>query len=226
MNILYEFEHRFLPNWAYTVPQFFNDLINNGEKMTLYNAAKNVYEKNQLEFPFKEEDFGGFHGRLDVDTSVIVMWLPQPQEAPMCYCSMIFMNTADNRIAFYTLEKGTDPITGKDMQFLCGWNEKGEHREYGAFYTEKFRPGDIFLIRFFYTVFRGLKDVRIPEQPKEQGENCRVLKCPACQKEIIFDASDLKDGEQLAILCGYCLRLYHLKYENNDFMILNKIKEG
>ena len=46
MNILYEFEHRFLPNWAYTVPQFFNDLINNGEKMTLYNAAKNVYEKN------------------------------------------------------------------------------------------------------------------------------------------------------------------------------------
>ena len=70
MNILYQFEHNFLPKWSYGAPDFFNDLINHGEKETLYRAAKNTYDKNGIEFPFKEEgkllvsNYPGFSEKL------------------------------------------------------------------------------------------------------------------------------------------------------------------
>ena len=225
MNILYEFEHRLLPTWSYRSDQFYNDLINIGEKKTLYTAAKNVYDSQKMEFPFTEEDFGGFHVRLDVDTVVALLRLPQPQETPLCYCAFIYMDVNTNRIAYYTLEKGTDPVDGRDMQFLCGWDSEGNHKQYHNFHTDNFRLGDLFLIRYFYAVFRDLKGIKLPDEFKEEKENTRVLKCPACQKEIIFDGSDINEGDRILVLCDYCLRIYQLKYENGEFLIENKIQE-
>lgn len=223
MNILYGFEHQLLPNWAYTVPEFFNDLINNGEKTTLYRAARNVYEKQGVEFPFTEDDFSGFHTRLDVDTVAILMRFPQPQEAPLCYCAFIFMDTSTKQIAYYTLEKGIDPISGKDMQFLCSWDANKRHREHGSIYTDQTSLSDVLLIRFFYSIFRGLKGISLPAQMKEENDHSKVLKCPACGYEIIFNASDIKDGDGLLVFCEQCGRIYQLNYQNGEFLIVNKI---
>lgn len=225
MNIQYEFQHQLLPNWAYNSSPFFNDLINIGEKQTLYKAARKHYENRSEEFPFTEDDFGGFHVRLDVDTVVVLLRFPEPKEVPMCFCSFIYLDTKTNQIAYYTLEKGKDPTNDKDMQFLCGWDAKGQHQQYGSVYTEQHQLGDIFLIRFFYMVFRGLKGAYIPDQPKTESEKTRVLKCPACHSEIIFDASEIKEGDRFLVLCSNCLRIYQLRYENNDFLIENRIKE-
>ena len=225
MNILYQFEHNFLPKWSYGAPDFFNDLINHGEKETLYRAAKNTYDKNGIEFPFKEEDFSGFHVRLDVDTVCVLLRFPQPQEVPLCFCSFIFMDAKTNQIQYYTLEKGADPITNREMRFLCGWSKEGEHKQYGSYYVDEKSYGDIFLIRFFYAVFHNLEGIKIPSQPKEESEYTAVLKCPACQRGIIYNKSDINDGDEFLILCDYCMRIYRLKYQNGEFLILNKIQE-
>ncbi|MBQ6493365.1 MAG: hypothetical protein IJI92_05835 [Erysipelotrichaceae bacterium] len=226
MNLEYNFQHRIIPKWVYTTPQFFNDLINCGEQTTLYRAAKKFYEDNNTEFPYKEEDYSGFHTRLDVDTVAVCLRFPTPAETPLCFCAFIFMDTKTNRLAYYTLEKGIDPIDSREMRFLCGWNNEGTHQEYGAYYVEKYNFGDIWLVRFFYGRFRDLrKDIGIPSQPKEENENTRVLKCPACKQEIIFDATDIKEGNELLVFCNSCGRIYHLKFENNEFLILNKIQE-
>ena len=225
MNILYQFEHNFLPQWAYGAPDFFNDLINHGEKETLYRAAKNVYDKNGLEFPFKEDDFSGFHVRLDVDTVCVLLRFPEPQEVPLCYCSFIFMDANTNQIQYYTLEKGADPITNREMRFMCGWDKKLEHKQYGSYYVDETSLGDLFLIRFFYAAFHDLKGIKLPTQPKEENERTGVLKCPACKQGIIYDQTDINEGDEFLVLCRNCMRIYRLKYQNNDFLILNKIQE-
>ena len=224
MNIQYEFQHRLLPNWSYNSPQFFNDLVNNGEKQTLYKAIKSVYDNRQMECPYKEDDFSGFHSRLDVDTVVVLMRFPAPEEVPLCHCALIFLDAATKRIGYYTLEKGKDPITEKDMQFLCGWDSEGKHQQYGSIYTDQASFGDLFLVRFFYGQFRNLKGVKIPEQPKEENENTSVLKCPACKSEIIFDTSGINDGDHLLVMCGYCARIFELNYKNKEFLIENRIQ--
>ena len=224
MSIQYEFQHRLLPNWSYNSPQFFNDLVNNGEKQTLFKAAKSVYDNRKEEIPYKEEDFGGFHARLDVDTVVIVLRFPKPEEVPLCYCALIYLDTKTNRIAYYTLEKGKDPISERDMQFLCGWDYEGKHQQYGSVYTDQADLGDLFLIRFFYARFRNLNNAKIPDQLKEENENSRVLKCPACKSEIIFDASGIAEGDSLLIFCNYCGRIYELRYKNDEFLIENTIQ--
>lgn len=225
MSTIYDFEHRILPNWTYHSTHFFNDLINVGEGKTLYNAAKTVYEDRKEELPYKEEDFGGFHARLDVDTVVVVLRFPKPEDVPLCYCALVFLDAGTSRLAYYTLEKGKDPTDGREMQFLCGWDEKGEHRNYGSVYTDTTVLGDNLLIRYFYTRFRDLKNVKIPQQPKEENDNTRVLKCPACKHEIIFDASEIGEGDSLVVLCDFCARIYELSYRNNEFLIQNRIKE-
>ena len=225
MNINYEFQHRLLPDWSYNAPKFFNDLVNEGEKQTLYKAIKSVYDNRKVECPYREDDFSGFHTRLDVDTVAIVLRFPQPEEVPLCYCGLIFLDTNTNRIGYYTMEKGKDPITGQDMQFLCGWGIDGQHQQYGSVYTEKMNFGDIFLIRFFYSVFRNLKNARIPDQLKEENECTSVLQCPACKNQIIFDASKIEDGDVLIIFCPACGRIYELRYRNNEYLIENKIQQ-
>ena len=224
MNINYEFQHRLLPNWSYNAPKFFNDLVNEGEKQTLYKAIKSVYDNRKVECPYKEDDFSGFHTRLDVDTVAVVLRFPAPEEVPLCFCSLIYLDTNDNRIGYYTMEKGKDPITGEEMQFLCGWDNEGNHRQYGSVYTKNMNFGDVFLVRFFYSVFRGLKDAKIPNQLKEENENTRVNQCPACKSEIIFDSTGINDGDCLILFCSVCGRLYVLRYRNNEFLFENKIQ--
>ena len=41
--------------------------------------------------------------------------------------------------------------------------------------------------------------------------------------KIIF--TDIKEGNELLVFCNSCGRIYHLKFENNEFLILNKIQE-
>ena len=154
----------------------------------------------------------------------VVMRFPALEEVPLCYCALIFLDVDTKRIGYYTMEKGKDPITEKDMQFLCGWDQDGNHQQYGSVYTEKMNFGDVFLVRFFYTVFRNIKNAKIPDQLKEENEYTSVLQCPACKKEIIFDASNIDDGDALIIFCPACGRIYELRYKDNEFLIENKIQ--
>ena len=225
MKILYEFEHKLLPKWAYNSVDFFNDLVNKGIKETLYRAIKSVYDNHKEECPYREDDFSGFSTRLDVDTFVIVLRLPKPEEVPMCYCALLYMDLNTKRIAYYTMEKGKDPIDEREIQFLCGWDKEGNHNNYGSAYTDKYNFGDVMLVRFFYNVFWGLKTVKLPEQLKQDNGSSTTMQCPACKKEIIIDNSGINEGDEFLLFCSYCGRIYRLKLQDNDYLIKNKIKE-
>ena len=225
MGILYDFEHRVLPGWTYSSVQFFNDLVNVGEKNALYRAAKMIYEKQQIEFPFTVDDFSGLHGRLDADTVFSLLRFPQPTEVPLCYCALIFLDTKTNRTAYYTMERGMDPTDGREIQFLCGWDKEGKHQQYGSVYKEKASLADIFLIRFFYSLFWNLKGIRIPEQPREANERTRKLKCPSCGYEMTVDLSTIKDGESFLALCNHCARMNWFDYRNGEAILNDKTQE-
>lgn len=225
MNLQYGFQHQLLPKWAYNSVDFFNDLVNKGVAPTLYRGIKSVYDNHKEECPFKEEDFSGFTTRLDVDTFVAVLRFPKPEEVPMCYCALLYMDLNTKRIGYFTMEKGQDPADGREIQFLCGWDKDGKHNNYGSAYVDKYNFGDVMLVRFFYNVFWGLKNVKLPEQLKQESDHSTVMECPACKKEIIFDNSNISEGDEFLLFCSFCGRIYRLKLVNNEYKIENRIKE-
>ncbi|MBR4462248.1 MAG: hypothetical protein IKS51_06690 [Erysipelotrichaceae bacterium] len=213
MNIYYQFQHRVLPNWAYRSEHFLNDLINVGVQEVLYNAIRNVYADQKEELPYTKEDFSGFYAWLDDETIVITLRFPKPEEVPLCYSAYIIKNVKTGQMMYYTLEKGQDPINGKEMQFLCSWNSEGKHQQHASAYTEKTHLGDLVLIRFFYTQFRNLQGFKLPEQFLEEGTGRNVIACPACQNGIVYDPSGIAEGEDFLLMCPRCGRIHALKGE-------------
>ena len=225
MNLFYQFQHNLLPRWTYTTPQFINDMMNTGVGTTLYKAAKNFYEKNNTELPYKEEEFKGYTARIDDDTFLVVMRFPKPEETPLCFASFIFADIKTNEKAYYTVEKGKDPFDGRDMQFLCTWDKNASHRNYGSVCPDEHPLNDIFLTRYFYARFRGLKDVRTPEEPVDGNENTRIYKCPVCGHEIIYDHLNINEGDSFLLICERCAVIYKLKYQNGEYLMENNVNK-
>ena len=222
MNTYYQFQHRVLPNWAYHSQHFFNDLVNVGVKDVLFSAISSVYRDVQEELPYTKEDFSGFCAQLDDETIVAVLRFPKPDDTPLCYSAYIFKNLKTGEMMYYTLEKGKDPISEKEMQFLCGWNSEGKHQQYASVYTEKTHLGDLLLIRFFYSNFRHLQAVKLPEQFLEENEVSTAFQCPVCQNGIVFNPSGIAEGEHLLLMCDRCGRIHELVYQNGTFTAVSK----
>ena len=223
MNLNYQFQFNLLPNWTYNTPQFISDLLKNGVGATLYRQIKSVYEREEAELPYKEEDFNGFHARLDDDTYLIVLRFPKPEETPLCYAAFIFIDVKTNRKAYYTLERGAN-LDGSLLQFMCYKDKDGGHHNYGSVDPNEHPLDNIILIRYFYARFRDLKKIRMPEEPLEGNERTSIYKCPICGHEIIFESADIKEGEELLLFCERCAVLYHLKLQNGEYTVINRIK--
>ncbi len=223
MNLDYQFQFNLLPNWTYNTPQFIGDLINSGVGATLYRQIKNFYEREKAELPYKEEDFKGFHARLDDDTYVIVLKFPKPEKTPLCYAAFIFIDVKTNEKAYYTLERGVN-IDGSLLQFMCHKDSKGGHFNYGSADPREHPLDDIILIRYFYARFRTLNNIRIPQEPLESNERTSVYKCPVCGHEIIFESAGIKEDEELLLFCERCAVLYRLKYHGGEYETVNRIR--
>ena len=224
MNLDYQFQYNLLPNWTYNAPQFIGDLIKDGVGATLYSQIKSFYEREKAELPYKEEDFRGFHARLDDDTYVIVMKFPKPEETPLCYAAFIFIDVKTDEKAYYTLERGIN-LDGSLLQFMCFKDREGGHHNYGSADPRQHPLDDIILIRYFYARFRALEKVRIPQEPLKGNDRTGIYKCPVCGHEIIFESADIKEGEELLLFCERCAVLYRLKYHDGEYAIINRIKQ-
>lgn len=207
MKTMYEFEHRLVPRWIHTVPAFFNDLVEKGEQKTLYDACKSVFDSHNEEMPYKAEDFGGSHFKLNDKTYVIMMKMPQPEETPLCYRIYMFLDAETHETGCFTVEKGSDPFTGDERLFVCSWDHEGNHQNYGNYYLDD-EPQCINLeVRICFSKFRNIRDVKMPLLNRVVEGATEGLICPQCHLGLEFDVSDPQEGDRMMILCPLCFRL-------------------
>lgn len=225
MNIMYEYQHKVLPKWIYSSPEFFSDLITYGEKKVLFASCKKFFEDNLVEFPYQENDFGGFRIRVDADTVMVMLRFPQPEAVPLCYRMYMYVDTNSNRIACYTVERGMDPYNNCTLYFLCGWDENGVHRNYGSHDIEEMAVASIREMRFFYAQFHGLKDVLIPDFMPADTEGVRQIECPNCEVLMTYDMRMTKQGDRILLQCPKCMRIFHVRLDEDGFAILNNVIE-
>ncbi len=213
MNIMYEFEHRLLPRWILTSGAFYNDLMKNGAKQTLYGALKSVYDNRNEEMPYKLEDFNGMNFYTDESTIVAMMKLPDPTEVPQCYRMYMYYDPEIKKIACYTVEKGVD-IDGTELRFLCEWDQDGNHKNYGGFHLINMTQMVSQEIRIFQNYFRNTTRTRVPMLLGVSEDGNEGIKCSHCNLDLKFDLSGLKDGDDVMIHCPKCFRVETVKYEN------------
>ncbi|MBQ1827320.1 MAG: hypothetical protein II126_05045 [Erysipelotrichaceae bacterium] len=213
MNIMYEFEHRLLPKWILTSGAFHNDLFKNGARATLYGALKSVYENRKEEMPYKPEDFNGLNFQPDENTVVYMLKLPDPTEVPLCYRMYMFRDLQTGQTACYTIEKGTD-IDGSELRFLCEWNNEGKHINYGGNTIIHMTQMVSEEVRFFFSRFRNMDDIRIPLLLGVKENGNEGIRCSKCDLDLGFDLNGLKDGDRVLIHCPQCFRIETVRYEN------------
>lgn len=127
-QILYTYEHKVLPQFYFELKEkFVMALVNGGEEF-LHGFLQPMYKNEEGECPFKKEQFGMKAGRLSDKLMLVRVVFPTPENAPLCYYAYLIFDEAFETARYFTLERGMDEKT----MFLCEWNTKGEHRNYGT----------------------------------------------------------------------------------------------
>lgn len=214
-SIIYSFEHRYIPSSVWNSQYFLDDLFKYGERKVLFTAIQDIYNKPVQDAPicpYKPEDFGGFHGQLSETLYFSLLVFPAPREVTECFCAIIFFDKTTNRKAYYTFELGKD-LDGSELQFFCEWTQEGKHINYASVRrTPDSHIGDLFLLRFFYLIFYNLsKNTKIPYEPKEANDNTKTLNCGICKNEIYYETKDLKEGDDILVICPKCGQIYQIK---------------
>ena len=217
-NLMYQFEHQLIPQWINRTPAFFNDMVKEGEQATLFRQAASFFERQGEQLPYSQEDFGGTHFRIDDNTVVVMMKMPEPEVTPLCHRIYMFLDTRDNRTGCYTLEKGSDPITGKELMFVCGWSADGRHENYGNFFLENFAQTVNLEIRIFYSKFYGLNSVSIPLLLSASFDTDDGVKCRKCSLDMHYDLNEMKEGSDVLILCPECMTIETVKFDGEKLI--------
>ncbi len=128
-DILYYYEHKLLPASLYEYKSDFVAILLK-QKEVLYKVLNNIFHEERVENPYTENDF-----KLDVlqandSLLVIKITFPEPIDAPLCYCSYLFIDRALENLNYFCVEKAAG-ICG-EQKYLCSWTADGAHANYGS----------------------------------------------------------------------------------------------
>lgn len=127
-GIRYVFEHRVLPQWFFEDTQkFVGVLLNNKE--VLYDFINDIFEKENVENPYSEDDFKVEAAKLTDNVLFVKISFPEPEEEPLCYCSYMLFDEKFEKKRYYCIERGNE--AGDFLPFVCGWTPEGTHVNYG-----------------------------------------------------------------------------------------------
>lgn len=124
----YYYEHRMLPKWFFSDRAAFLGALVREDMNVPYQVMSRLCQDNGLELPYGEEEY-----KLDVygiaeDIRAVRLTMPEPAQEPECYEVYFLFNKEFDKTAYFTVEKGQG-----EQRFLCSWNERGEHCNYGTF---------------------------------------------------------------------------------------------
>lgn len=121
----YILEHRMLPDLLYEYGVQFMALLVDKETF-VFDTLSNMLEQEHVDNPYSLEQFVVEPFRVE-DTMVARLIFPEPEDSPLCYETYALFNPRTNEANYFALEKGEK----ENEYFLCGWNQKGAHINYG-----------------------------------------------------------------------------------------------
>ena len=125
-QVRYYFEHRLLPQLLYEDPdQLLGFLNDNGIYTLWYNFTQN----NGFDVIYAADDFDQALYQADNGTWYMQVFLPKPEDMPLCCRVYLCWNPDTDQKGYYTIEY--DNYFG-DAWFLCGWTEDGVHMDFGT----------------------------------------------------------------------------------------------
>lgn len=127
-GIRYIFEHKMLPQWFFEdTTKFVGVLLNS--KDVLYNIINDIFEKENVENPYSEDDFKVEAAKLTDNVLFVKISFPKPEEEPLCYCSYLLFDEKFEKKRYFCIERGNE--LGEELPFVCGWTPDGTHVNYG-----------------------------------------------------------------------------------------------
>lgn len=153
-EIRYAVEHKILPNLIFKERiKIINILTQKGPEI-LTNIFKDLSEEQKIETIYSEKDFEvkGYSILKDL-IYVLDIKMPETKEVPDCSHIYVMFDMFGKNISYFTLEKMMPFFTETtdDIFVLCGWNEKGDHLNYGFNTTKETSEEEI--IKKIYDIF-------------------------------------------------------------------------
>lgn len=141
-DMRYKLEHEMLPKWFFKdKKQLIVTLLD--DHHVLHRVIGDLFKLMKMENPYQPEEFDIVPERLTDDILMVKVIYPEPEQAPLCYCSYLLFDGEFENMGFYTLEKSL-PIAGNEDPYVCGWSEDETHSNYGP---HKFEEGeDVFFV--------------------------------------------------------------------------------
>jgi len=136
-ELRYHFEHELLTKYYFekTVPflaEMFESYGNEDEiDNFLYDMIKELAEKNNIDFPYSEEQYKVDLCNLNEEDFMIRISLPEPEEPLLCsYIYLVFPIEDFSGKRYFTVEL-VEEERKKKTYCLCEWEEDGFHRNHG-----------------------------------------------------------------------------------------------
>ncbi|MDO4976685.1 MAG: hypothetical protein Q4E53_05415 [Eubacteriales bacterium] len=127
-NVRYLIEHRILPEIFFEDPWTLVSAFLEDESL-IYRIFKEQFERNEMEMPYKEEDFKISLNRLCKEALVETLELPTPEREPLCYKICLFFNEDFQKAGYYCVEMGNE--AENNLPFICSWDKNGKHGNHG-----------------------------------------------------------------------------------------------
>lgn len=129
-RIRYYIEHILTRSWFFEEGEQFASFL--GEQGHVYpQMVRRIYEKNEVEFPYEDDDFAVRMIKVAEDIYCICIMMPEPEKETDCLYIMMFFDENFSRRAYFTIERGFSLFEGQQLTYCCEWKEDGEHLSYG-----------------------------------------------------------------------------------------------
>lgn len=121
----YYFQHRLIPQAFFGDKVDFVNTLAAGNRKMLFTWMDTFFDRAGVENPYTEDMFNSEIMQYDKKVYIIKITFPYPEEVPFCYCSYMLFDVNCKKQMYFCVEKGE-----KD-DFLCGWDAKNDHLNYG-----------------------------------------------------------------------------------------------
>lgn len=126
-EIRYYFEHRLLPDCFYKYKEKFIMALLTSEGKFLYDIMSDLCRESQEENIYSLEMYKVSACKLEDGTRIVKLDMPKPESEPLCYRIYLVFDESFEKADYLTAERGIM----EEQIFLCGWDENGEHFNFG-----------------------------------------------------------------------------------------------
>ena len=127
-NVMYNFQHKLLPEWFFGNPKEFIGVICQ-DKSSLFSILNELFERAEVDNPYKPGHFSVDPDMVSDTVGMIKIKFPKPENEPLCHSIVCFFDKTFKYLGFFTFEKGGE--MDENFPIMCTWSSEGEHFSYG-----------------------------------------------------------------------------------------------